>query len=139
MPQDRPRTTPRKTTAAEAAGAPVDDPLDQLADHLRRAAGRAQRAVEDAADAARSAPPAGWQLPRDDTEAAGAARPGSDLAALVLLLQGARDLIPEELRARLAEALRELLLALRALIDWYLERVERRRSVPVEVEDIPIA
>jgi hypothetical protein len=38
----------------------------------------------------------------------------------------------------LAEALRELLLALRALIDWYLERAERRRAAPVEVQDIPI-
>ena len=35
-------------------------------------------------------------------------------------------------------ALRELLLALRALIDWYLERLERRREQSVEVQDIPI-
>lgn len=147
MPQDRPRTTPGSTAAAEAAGAPVDDPLDQLAEHLRRAADRAQQAVEEAANAARSAgdgpgsrtPPAGWQFPREEAETAGATRPRSDLAALVLLLEGARDLIPEELRARVAEALRELLLALRALIDWYLERVERRRAAPVEIEDIPIA
>jgi len=29
-------------------------------------------------------------------------------------------------------------LALRALIDWYLERAERRRAEPVVVQDIPI-
>jgi hypothetical protein len=50
-----------------------------------------------------------------------------------------RDLIPPELQKRLAEALRELLLALRALIDWYLERSERRRAAPTKVQDIPIS
>jgi hypothetical protein len=29
-------------------------------------------------------------------------------------------------------------MAARALIDWYLERTERRTSEPTEVEDIPI-
>jgi hypothetical protein len=49
-----------------------------------------------------------------------------------------RDLIPAELQRRLGEALRELLLAVRALIDWYLDRIEQRRATPVEVQDIPI-
>ena len=52
--------------------------------------------------------------------------------------EGLRDLIPPELQRRLVAAVRELLLALRALIDWYLERLERRREQSVEVEDIPI-
>ena len=39
----------------------------------------------------------------------------------------------------LAAALKEVLLAIRALIDWYLERIERRRAEPADVEDIPIA
>jgi hypothetical protein len=56
----------------------------------------------------------------------------------VQVLQSLRDLIPPELQRRLAEALREVLLALRALIDWYLERVDQRRAEPAEVEDIPI-
>ena len=34
-----------------------------------------------------------------------------------------RDLIPPELQQRLAEALREVLQALRDLLDWYLERL----------------
>ena len=46
-----------------------------------------------------------------------------------------RERIPAELAHR---ALKEVLLALRALIDWYLERSERRRSAPIEVYDIPI-
>ena len=49
-----------------------------------------------------------------------------------------RDRIPPELQQRLAEAIREVLLALRALIDWYLERTDRARSGPAEVQDIPI-
>ncbi len=49
-----------------------------------------------------------------------------------------RDLIPPDLQQRLIAALREVLLALRALIDWYLERLERRREQGVEIQDIPI-
>ena len=60
-----------------------------------------------------------------------------DLDPLVALVQSLRDLIPPELQRRLVAALREVLLALRALIDWYLERIERRRE-HVEVQDIPI-
>jgi hypothetical protein len=46
--------------------------------------------------------------------------------------------VPPELRHALTELVRELLLLVRALIDWYLERLEERRRAPVEVEDIPI-
>jgi hypothetical protein len=77
-------------------------------------------------------PPSGWQIPED----ARAATP--DLEPFVALVQALRDLIPPELQRRLVAALRELLLALRALIDWYLERLERRREQSVEVQDIPI-
>ena len=53
-----------------------------------------------------------------------------------------RGAIPAELSAQLAEALRELLLAIRALIDWYLDRLEREPRSPVDgsdrVQDIPI-
>ena len=49
-----------------------------------------------------------------------------------------RNRIPPDLQQRLAEAIREVLLALRALIDWYLERSDRAGSGPAEVQDIPI-
>jgi hypothetical protein len=78
-------------------------------------------------------PAAGWQVPESDAPSS-----GHELELLLGLLTAARDLVPPELQRRLAEALRELLLAIRALIDWYLERVERRRAEPSEVEDIPI-
>ena len=78
-------------------------------------------------------PPRGWQIPEDAP-----AGSDSDLDPFVTLVQALRDLIPPELQRRLVAALRELLLALRALIDWYLERLERRREQGVEVQDIPI-
>jgi hypothetical protein len=63
---------------------------------------------------------------------------GGEVDLLLGLLGSFRDRIPAELHQRLADALREVLLAIRALIDWYLERSERRRTQPTEVQDIPI-
>jgi hypothetical protein len=57
---------------------------------------------------------------------------------LLGVVEALRDRLPPELQQRLADAVREVLLAVRALIDWYLERTERRRSAPAEVQDIPI-
>jgi hypothetical protein len=105
--------------AAQAAGA---------------AGGRAQPDnPEPAPESPGEPPPAGWQIPED-----GRAGVSPDLDPFVALIQSLRDLIPPELQRRLVAALRELLLALRALIDWYLERLERRREQSVEVQDIPI-
>jgi hypothetical protein len=91
-------------------------------------------AESDAPPAGTQPPPAGWQVPGADGD------PGSgrELELLAQVLRSLRDLIPPELQQKLAEALRELLLAIRALIDWYLERVEQRRAAPAEVQDIPI-
>ncbi len=85
---------------------------------------------EPAEDEPLAPPASGWQIPEDSA--------ASDLDPFVTLVQALRGLIPAELQRRLAAALRELLLALRALIDWYLERLERRRDQAVEVQDIPI-
>lgn len=76
-------------------------------------------------------PPGGWQRPGADT-----AEGREDVLAR-LLMRLVELAPPEEVREHLAAALRELLLALRALIDWYLERSERQAQ-PVEVRDIPI-
>ena len=78
-------------------------------------------------------PPAGWQTTDDGTRGS-----TSELDPLVALIQAVRDLIPPDLQQRLIAALREVLLALRALIDWYLDRLDRRREQGVEVQDIPI-
>ena len=63
--------------------------------------------------------------------------PAADPAALFDLLDGLRRAAPRELDEQLTKLIREFLLTLRSLIDWYLERLERPRRDP-EVEDIPI-
>jgi hypothetical protein len=63
--------------------------------------------------------------------------PVPDMSAILALLDAARRMVPPELQEQFAALQREVLLTIRALIDWYLERLEAR-SRPVEVEDIPI-
>jgi hypothetical protein len=99
-------------------------------------AGQPASSVDEAASAGpdtEEPPPAGWQIP-----GAAGSTAGRDLDLLIGAVQSLRDLIPADLQRRLSEALRELLLAVRALVDWYLERMERRRAEPTEVQDIPI-
>ena len=145
------------------APSPTEEALRRLEQRLDRASEAAERLMAEAAAAAAAAacnpgagnpgpdsppagessrnsedepampPPAGWQIPEDP--AAGIV---PDLEPFLAFAQALRDLIPPELQRRLVAALRELLLALRALIDWYLERLERRREQSVEVQDIPI-
>ena len=118
-----------------------DDALRAVRAHLDEAHAAADRLVEEASrqaeeaagDSVRDVPPRGWDSGRRDAST-------PDLHALLGLLDAARDAVPAELSRRLAAALRELLLALRALIDWYVERLgepARERS-EVEVEDIPL-
>jgi hypothetical protein len=45
--------------------------------------------------------------------------------------------VPSELERQFSALLREVLLTLRALIDWYLERLDGARAER-QVEDIPI-
>jgi hypothetical protein len=141
-----PGDPPRRRAPAPPGSA--EEALQRIEERLDRASEAAERLIaEAAAEAARggggggvgggggggdpTTPPSGWQIPGDAT-----APP--DLDPFVSLVQALRDLVPPELQRRLIAALRELLLALRALIDWYLERLERRRDHAVEVEDIPI-
>jgi hypothetical protein len=60
-----------------------------------------------------------------------------DPAGLFVLLDALRRATPRELDAQLTKLIREFLLTLRSLIDWYLERLDDPRREP-EVEDIPI-
>jgi hypothetical protein len=113
--------------------------LRRLEERLDRASEAAERLLEEATAAAARArepkvPPAGWQA----SEPEGEDRAPRDLELWLQIARSLRDLIPAELQERLAQALHELLLALRALVDWYIERLERRRGETVQVEDIPI-
>jgi hypothetical protein len=143
-----------ESPSAPSPGSP-EETLRRLEQRLDRASEAAERLMAQvAAEAARAGagnrtgegartggdpdgshqtPPAGWQTPDDEPR-----RVAPELDPLVALAEAMRELIPSELQQRLIAALREVLLALRALIDWYLERIDRRRDQSVEVQDIPI-
>jgi hypothetical protein len=116
-----------------------DDPLDEMRSQVDAAYAAADRLVREAEAAARERagddiPPAGYEGERAQSERSAFA----DLQALAGLLDTARTSLPPELARQLAEAAREMLLALRALIDWWIARLERPPESPVEVQDIPI-
>ena len=60
-----------------------------------------------------------------------------DLTPLFALVDALRRVVPAELQAQVNALVRELLLTARALIDWYLERLDGGDRGPA-VEDIPI-
>ena len=116
---------------AEAGGTPPDEGLRERLDAVHAAA---ERLVRDASSAV---PPRGWAAP-GDSEPPRDPFAAPELAALSQLVALARSAVPPELAQQVKDALRELLLALRALIDWYLERVERGPAADPDVQDIPI-
>ena len=63
--------------------------------------------------------------------------PPPDLSSLLAVLEALRRAIPLELQEQFNTLQRELLLTIRALIDWYLERLDKPELSP-QVEDIPI-
>jgi hypothetical protein len=121
---------------------PGEDVLHRLEQRLDRASEAAELLISEAAAAAvRKPPPSGWQPPEPEPEPEPGQRaaPGtSEIELLLGAIHALRDRIPPELQHRLGVALREVLLALRALIDWYLERGQRPSQPPSEVQDIPI-
>lgn len=130
-----------------------DEALRRLQRRLDQASDTAQRLMAEAAQAAEpqqsaegqsterpqqpteGPPPAGWQAPENGRRPS---TPGADLDALLAAVRSLRELVPPEVLQRMAEAVKDVLLALRALIDWYIERLDRRRTEPPPVEDIPI-
>jgi hypothetical protein len=124
--------------------------LRDLEQRLGEASETAQRLMAEAAAAAQGQqagpsdhddhgatrpPPSGWQPPKEGRPNRA---PGAELDALLGAIRSLRELVPPEVVQRLAEAVKDLLLALRALIDWYIERLNRRPTDPAPVEDIPI-
>jgi hypothetical protein len=99
----------------------------------------AERLVREATERAEAAarepdavPPRGWDSPRPESS------PFPDVSALLGLVEAARVALPPELSRQLAGALRELLMALRAVLDYSIDRLDRPPRAEPEVEDIPI-
>jgi hypothetical protein len=121
---------------------PEDDPLDQLRERIRATQEAAERLAGEAAGARRAAtedaiPPSGWQTTEEHAERTG------EVQALVALLEAIRDLIPAELKDQFRELVRQLLLLVRSLIDWWVERIELgsgdKAGTPAPaVEEIPV-
>ncbi len=100
-----------------------DDPLHELRERLAATQAAAERLAGDAAHARAEhdegrIPPAGWATPSDHAERS------EELHALVGLLEALRSLVPAELEAQLREVTRQVLLLVRAVVDWWLERVD---------------
>jgi hypothetical protein len=120
-----------------------DDPLDELRERIRATQDAAERLAGEAAGARRSwqegeVPPAGWATTEEHRERS------DEVQALAALLQTLRDLIPGDLEQQFREVLRQVLLLARALIDWWVERIDAGQSGatpssrPPDVEEIPI-
>ena len=90
----------------------------------REAYEAAERLVREAAERA-GVPPHGWDAPRP------ASSPFPDLSGLLALVDNARGALPPELSRQLADALR-------AVLDYSIDRLERPRREEPQVEDIPI-
>ena len=109
-----------------------------MADPLSDEYAKAERLMREAEAKARAAtgesvPPSGWSVPGDDRPP-----PAFDLGQIAALIESLRGVVPGELTRQLADALRELLIALRAVLDWYIARLEPPEPESNEVQDIPV-
>jgi hypothetical protein len=95
------------------------DPLSELRERVHAAQAAAERLAGEAGD-----------IPRRDTR--------DELDALVALLRALRELVPAELQQQVSDVIRQVLLLLRAVIDYWVDRLDAPRPAEVEVQDIPV-
>jgi hypothetical protein len=125
-----------------------DDPLDDLRERLRATREAAERLAADG-EAARAEWEAGRRPGRGYATAEEHRERTDEVQALVALLQSLRDLVPDDLLDQVRDLVRQLLLIVRALIDWWVERIEqggasgpdgraRGGAGAPAVEDIPV-
>jgi hypothetical protein len=121
---------------------PTPDPLADLREHVRHAHAAAERLVFEAGGPEAGAgsppprtPPGGWASPQEPD-----AGLGRELRSLVELLESLDGLLPAELRDQLYEVVRQILLLIRAVVDWLVARLQREApaAARAEVQDIPI-
>ncbi len=95
--------------------------LEALRERLRSTQEAAQRLAEEAAAGSRI-PPSGWDVPGRADEA------NQELEALIRMLATLRDLVPPELRAQLAELVRQLPHAVDRARHGAVDRVHRQQQ-----------
>jgi hypothetical protein len=97
------------------------DPLTDLRERVHAAQEAAERVAGEARD---------W--PRREA--------ADELDALVSMLRALRELVPAELQHQVTDVIRQVLLLLRAIIDFWVQRLDDggTGAGEVEVEDIPI-
>jgi hypothetical protein len=123
-----------------------DEPLEALRLRLEATQRAAERLVRETAEFAGAeplgaepprserVPPNGWEAPPSSGQATG------ELQALASLLETLRGVLPEDIQRQVTEIVRQLLLLVRALIDWWIARMDREhRGSDVPVQDIPIS
>lgn len=121
------------------------DPLDALRVQIASATAAAERLVREAEirraapdtaaapapPTARGVPSAGWEPARAEAT--------SELQALAGLLTTLRELLPPDLQEQATALVRQLLVLVRALIDWAVVQIDSGvRGREHEIEDIPI-
>jgi hypothetical protein len=97
---------------------------------VREAQEHAERLARESAS---EVPPNGWS--------SGSPPPSNafpDLGALLGMVDTLRGQLPPELARQLADAVRELLIAIRAVLDFTIDRLAEPPAPEREVEDIPI-
>src|SRR3954471_99574 len=102
---------------------PKTDPLEELRERIRATQDATERLAAEAAGAAKAhaqgrPPPQGWRTPDDTSQTA------EEIRALATLLESLRALVPPELQQQLSEVIRQVLMLLRALIDWWVGRLD---------------
>jgi hypothetical protein len=121
----------------------ADDPLERLREQIQATQAAAEALAGEAAQArgeqrAGGVPPAGWASPADHAQRT------TEVQELAALLQALRDLVPDELQQQLREVIREVLLLVRALLDWWVERIGEPGAPPATArrappgQDIPV-
>lgn len=120
----------------------TDDPYEALRARIKATQDAVDRLAEDTTRARESAgqdgsggrPPPSSGPPGEEAQ--------DEIRALVALVELLRDVLPPELRSQLAELIRQLLILVRAILDWWIERIgQPGRSDhpdPIFVEDIQV-
>ena len=123
-----------------------DDALADLRARIEATREAAERLAGDATGARAEwergeVPRSGWATPADQQQST------DELRSLAALLGSLGELMPPELVAQFRELMRQLLLLVRALIDWWVQRIDGALVGPAKaeangdpyVEDIPIS